>query len=91
VFFERRWDGGREGRSITKTCLNRVLGPVHSHAHPLLDVRRRDLITQPHDELGDLLDVDHVLGVVLPRVDDLGAAGHLRKEGREAREGGREG
>ena len=29
--------------------------------HTLLDIRRRDLVAQPNDELGVLLDIDDVL------------------------------
>ena len=39
------------------------------------------LVPQPHHELGYLLDVDHVLGLVRAGVDDLGAARHLDRGG----------
>mmetsp|Transcript_60436 Transcript_60436/g.143179 ORF Transcript_60436/g.143179 Transcript_60436/m.143179 type:complete len:477 (-) Transcript_60436:8-1438(-) len=62
-----------------KRDLDLVLGTVHPDSHPLLDIGGRDAVPEPDDELGDLLDVDHVLGVVLPRVEDLGAARDLER------------
>ncbi len=60
--------------------LDLVLGAVHPYSHALLYVRWSDLVTQADDELGNLLDVDDVLGVLWGVwVDDLGAAGHLQR------------
>jgi len=33
--------------------------------HPFLNIRRRDLVSQPNDKLGDLLDVDDILVALL--------------------------
>ena len=44
-----------------------------------LDIGGRDTVPEPDDKFGDLLDVDHVLGVLLPRVEDLGAARDLER------------
>mmetsp|Transcript_3605 Transcript_3605/g.11856 ORF Transcript_3605/g.11856 Transcript_3605/m.11856 type:complete len:215 (-) Transcript_3605:3-647(-) len=59
--------------------LDRVLGPVDADAHPFLDVRRRNLLAQPDDELGDLLHVDDVLGLLRLFFDHLGAPRHLKR------------
>jgi hypothetical protein len=59
--------------------LDLVLVAVDADAHPLLDVGGRDAVAERDDELGDLLHVDHVLGVVGVRRDDLGAARHLQR------------
>ncbi len=47
------------------------------NAHALLDVGGGDLLAEADDVLGDLLDVDQVLGLLLVGADDLGAAGDL--------------
>ena len=56
-----------------------VLRPVDAHAHPLLDVRGSDLLSQAHDELGDLLHVDNVL---VPGEGGTGSGGASAPGGR---------
>ena len=57
-----------------------VLVAVDADAHALLDVGGRDAVAEADDELGDLLDIDHGLGVVRVGVNNLGAAGHLERD-----------
>mmetsp|Transcript_5780 Transcript_5780/g.18390 ORF Transcript_5780/g.18390 Transcript_5780/m.18390 type:complete len:251 (+) Transcript_5780:1044-1796(+) len=58
--------------------LDGILCAVHAHAHALLDVGWRHLLTKRDHELGDRLECDHVLGFLGARVDDLGAPCHLQ-------------
>lgn len=45
--------------------LNRVLVPFAPDAHPFFNVGRSHLVSERHNKLGDLLDVDHVV-IVFP-------------------------
>ena len=53
------------------------MAPLHSRPQRRGDDRTLYLFSEPHDELRDLPDVDHVLGVILASVDDLRAPCHL--------------
>ena len=45
---------------------------------PLSSPPRAYLVPQAHHKLGNLLDVDHILGLLGVGADDLGAAGNLQ-------------
>merc|ERR1719319_1024510 len=70
-------DGGVDLRREGDVDL--VLVPVHADPHTLLDIRGRHRVGEVHHELGELLHVDDVLGVVAVGVDDLGAASYLER------------
>ena len=59
--------------------LDLILVAVDADAHALFDVGGRHALPEPHDKLGELLDIDHVLGVIGVRVDDLRAARDLQR------------
>jgi hypothetical protein len=47
--------------------------------HSLLNIRRGAVFPETNHKLGNLLQMNQVLGVVLPRVDDLCALCNLKK------------
>mmetsp|Transcript_28844 Transcript_28844/g.47779 ORF Transcript_28844/g.47779 Transcript_28844/m.47779 type:complete len:215 (+) Transcript_28844:1014-1658(+) len=59
--------------------LNLIFVSINAHPHALLDISRSNPITESDDELSDLFDVDHVLGVVSVWVYDLCAASNLQR------------
>mmetsp|Transcript_10769 Transcript_10769/g.66462 ORF Transcript_10769/g.66462 Transcript_10769/m.66462 type:complete len:220 (+) Transcript_10769:1680-2339(+) len=62
------------------SCLCFVdIRPNSPDAHSFFDVRGRHSVSESHDELGDLFDVDNVLGFVRVGVDDLRASRDLQR------------
>ena len=57
-----------------------LLVPIHADPHPLLYVGGSHTVRQIHHELGELLHIDDILGVVRVCIDNLGAAGDLGEE-----------
>ena len=57
-----------------------VLVAVHAHPHAFLNVGRSHSVRQVHHELGELLHIDDVFGILAVRVDDLGASNIIDKE-----------
>jgi len=48
-------------------------------SHSFLDVRRSNLVAEVDNKLGELFNVDDVLGIVRVRVDDFCTACHLQR------------
>jgi len=48
-------------------------------SHAFLDVGRSNLVAEINHELGELFDIDDVLGIICVRVDDLCTASYLER------------
>lgn len=56
-----------------------VLLPFAANTHTLVNISWRHFVAQRDHKLGHLADIDHVFGVVLPGIDNFGAAGNLQR------------
>lgn len=59
--------------------MNLIFVTVHTDSHALLDIGGRNGLGQLHHELGKLLNIDDVLGIVRVSIDDLCATRHLQR------------